>query len=180
MKLLTTATAALLVLSTAAFAQDVQERPSHVSEGNMFERLDADGSGTVTLEEFENAKQKLQQHGRGDKMNPGRMIRNLDQDGDNAVSSQEWGKIRDKMKEMKDGRGEKPSPEEMANRAFDRLDTNEDGMLSREEFVAGAGKMHERRDGMQKPFGKPGEKPFGKPFGKPGEKPMYKQEQGKE
>lgn len=161
MKFLTTATAALLVLSTAAFANEDIERPSRMSEGNMFERLDADGSGTVTLEEFEKAKEKLQRHGHGDKMNPDRMIKNLDQDGDAAVSSDEWDKIRDKMR---DGRGKKPSPEEMANRAFDRLDTNEDGVLSREEFVAGAGKMHERRDGMQKPFGKPDQKP------------MYKQE----
>lgn len=176
MKLLTTATAALLVLGTTAFAQDVPERPSRMSETNMFERLDADDSGAVTLEEFESAKQKLEKHGRGEKMSPQRMMDRLDQNDDKMVSPNEWGAVRDKMDQKQ---GKKPTREEMAGRAFDRLDENKDGVLSREEFIAGAGKMQNHRHGMYKPgVHKPGmEKPG---MQKPGQKPIYKKDQVKE
>lgn len=134
----------------------------------MFEQIDADKDGSITIEEMEayrlarfeaadtDGDGKLSQEelaAARDARRAGRieaMIERLDQDDDGLLSAEELAAATPKR-----------GPEDM----FDRLDTNEDGALTMEEMQAARGKM---RDGGKRRFGgKHGERGHGRGHGFP-------------
>ena len=105
------AVAAVLVAGAAA------ARPHG---GAMFERLDADGNGSITAEEIASHKATMRE--------------GLDADGNGAVSFEEMQAHRERQREAR------------ARARFQRLDADGDGQVSLDEMDARGGKMLERLD----------------------------------
>lgn len=140
MKLSLTLSAALLVLSTGAAAQD-PEGPGKPRRGfdpermelrgeRMFDAADADGDGLVTEAEFMAAEPPRGRRGRGpaggefaDDVHA-EMFKALDTDGDGQISEAEFARLREVMHEV------------MKARLFARLDSDGDGVLTRAELSA--------------------------------------------
>ncbi len=135
-----------------AMAEDGPRGPQMI-----FENLDLNGDGAVTLEEMEGAREArfAQADANGDgvldrdeliaggseRMARGidRMLERADTDGDGAVSPEE-------MAEMRPGRR---GPEAI----FERFDADGDGSLTQSEFEEAAEAMRERRGGHGGLFG---------------------------
>lgn len=106
----------------------------------LFERLDADKNGKISKDEASKAAELA---GAGAGVMMGR-IREMDADGDGKVSQKEF-----------------TGPAQL----FERLDTNKDGVIDREDMAAGGGalkkamefrkKAQERRKGAETPTSKP-------------------------
>lgn len=123
-----------------------EEGPRH-DPAVIFERLDADGDGAVSLAELEamRAARFAQTDADGDGRldrdellaraghRADRMIERLDSDGDGAITAEEFAAARA-------GRGG-PDPA----RVIARFDTDGDGALTRAEFDAGLARMREHR-----------------------------------
>ncbi|SIT85062.1 EF-hand domain-containing protein [Pontibaca methylaminivorans] len=142
----------LLVAATALgagslAAQDAEaDKPSGQS-WMSFESLDADGDGTVTLEEFQQRRNA--------------MFESMDSDGDGKLSVEEIEaeavkRARERAEAMverfdKDGDGflgaeEMPGPRDGGERMFKWLDQDGDGVITEEEFNQAREKMRERMD----------------------------------
>lgn len=142
-------------LAAPAMAQQAGGQPPRM----IFEELDADGNGAVTLDEMQAAGQarfaEADTDGDGalsrDELiarsqariesRVDRMLERLDSDGDGLLSMAEL----DAAREGRDGRGPRhgrrgPNPE----RIFERLDADGDGQVTEAEFDAGVARMLER------------------------------------
>jgi len=100
---------------------------------NRFGEVDADGDGSVTLEEFTAAAGARASERAAD------MFERLDADGDGVLS-------RDVL-ESRGGGG-------MGERMISRLDTDDSGGVSAEEFEAAKDRMARRRGGGERGWGK--------------------------
>ena len=112
---------ALAVAAAAAFAQDkVSESPAgpgkHASLEEVFKKLDANGDGFLSLDEF-----KASPLGKRDAAKAEEIFKSMDTNSDGKVTLEEFKAFRPTL-----------SPE----RIFNRLDTNGDGVLSLDEFKA--------------------------------------------
>ncbi|MEJ6389325.1 EF-hand domain-containing protein [Gymnodinialimonas ulvae] len=141
-----------VALTAPAFAQ----RAGPEGPRMMFEELDADGNGSVTLEEVQAAGEG--RFARADADGDGalsraeliaqgqdrvearvdRMLERLDNNGDGQLTQAE-------LEEAREGRGGRfgrggPSPERM----FDRLDADGDGAVTEAEFDEGVARFLER------------------------------------
>jgi Ca2+-binding EF-hand superfamily protein len=124
--------------------------------GRMFRQLDADGDGELTMAEFTaNVADRAE-----------RMFSRMDRDGDGRVTAEDRPRnlaradrpgqagmgprgMGREMRELMRGDGMTAESlaglmEERAGARFDRLDADGDGMISREEFMAGLGERAER------------------------------------
>lgn len=119
----------------------------------VFEAIDLDGDGAVTLQEMEDARDNrfatADADGDGSldrlellamaeeraEQGVDRMLERADADGDGALSAEE-------LAGMREGRSG-PS----AERIFGRMDADGDGAVSRAEFDAAVARMQERRGG---------------------------------
>ncbi len=138
-----------LALAAPLMAQDQGGRDG--GPRMIFEEVDLNGDGAVTLEELQGAGEarfaNADTDGDGvlsrDELIAGaaerfearidRMIERADSDGDGAISQEE-------MAEARDGR-RGPNPE----RIFERMDADEDGQVTQEEFQAAVERFMERR-----------------------------------
>ncbi|MEX3014617.1 EF-hand domain-containing protein [Gymnodinialimonas hymeniacidonis] len=139
-------------LAAPAFAQEAGGEPPRM----IFQELDADGNGAVTLEELQAAGEA--RFARADTDGDGalsreeliargeariearvdRMLERLDANGDGQLTEAE-------MEEAREGRGHRhgrggPSPERM----FERLDADGDGSVTEAEFDEGVARFLER------------------------------------
>ena len=89
-----------------------------------FAKADADGDGSLTLEEL-TARAKTDRVRKMDKRAK-RELKRLDSDGNGTIE----------LAEMEEKQG--------GMRMFDRMDENEDGVISQEEFDAKKGKRHRK------------------------------------
>ena len=133
--------ASLLALATlGARAEDTQKPwmkegggspaggPGGPGRGKMFEMMDKDGDGKVTVDEFKaNATEMAKQR-----------FEKIDANADGKVTAEEMTAAMDKMAKMAPERAA-----EMKKRApdFAALDTNGDGSATLEEFTAGGTKV---------------------------------------
>ncbi len=114
----------------------------------MFARLDADGDGKVTSDEFSTAMQKRfgkteNTDGTG-RPDPAEVFKKMDADGDGTINVTEFKAGMEAMRQK--GRGQMPPPhgggiwppsaEDEATQVFDQLDTNKDGTVSLAELLA--------------------------------------------
>jgi len=141
-------------LVPAAHAQPPMPSP----RGEMLKRADADGDGTVSREEFIKARTAMLEEN----------FNRMDTNGDGKLDAQEAEAATEQMRGMTEGRegfrrpvGARPQPDGERPRrpdgerpprpaggpdpaeAFDRLDRDADGKLTREEFAEGMARMRE-------------------------------------
>ncbi len=124
MKSLMAAAGASLILATAASAApgNPEKRAERVVNG-VFERLDADENGRITETEVKDARRTA--------------FLSADANADGVVEPSELEALRKADRERpRRGRGRfGPRPEAGEALDFARLDTNEDGLLTSDEFV---------------------------------------------
>jgi len=138
---------------------------------DWFERADADGDGAVTLAEIEAAaKAKKGMRGKGGKHHGARRgherLQKADANGDGQITKAEVqaqrsaefdeldadgnGMLSPEERPAKGGkagkRGPGPEGEQRAHKGFGPMDQDEDGQLSKAEFLAGIDRMFERLD----------------------------------
>ena len=147
------ALSALLPLGLgAAMPATAQDGPGRGAE--MFAQLDADGSGTLSLEELQAGPDRrfdaADANGDGaltrDEMlahaigraeaSVDRFFAETDLDGDGAITQAERTEARDARIEERRG--------QMAERIFDRIDADGNGVISADEFAEAAERMGER------------------------------------
>jgi len=126
---------AALALPTTVLAAKDGDRKGHHSK-NMFEQLDTNKDGEVSLEEMTSRTtekfQKLDKDGNGtisvDEMSVRQkeFFTKLDTDGSGTISQEEAKAFKEMKREMKQ--------ERRASRLMERFDTNKDGKISREEY----------------------------------------------
>lgn len=141
-----------LMIPTAFVAPALAEDGERPGPAMIFEQIDLDGDGSVTLEELQGAREA--RFAQADTNADGtldrdellsraearaaagvdRMLERLDADGDGVLSQEE-------MAEARTGRGRGPNPE----RIFSRMDADGDGVVTQAEFDAAAERMMERR-----------------------------------
>jgi Ca2+-binding EF-hand superfamily protein len=92
--------------------------------GHMFDRMDRDQDGLITGPEFAMAREH--------------MFERVDEDGDGYLT-------REEIAMRRDGHSDDRRSEH-AGRRFDRIDQDHDERISRQEFVAGAGRWLHRAD----------------------------------
>mmetsp|Transcript_33037 Transcript_33037/g.65706 ORF Transcript_33037/g.65706 Transcript_33037/m.65706 type:complete len:168 (-) Transcript_33037:315-818(-) len=113
--------------------------------GQQFSRIDADGSGDLTWDEFVSGVVSLgaalkladaleTEEGRAELK---ALFTTLDKDGDGKVTSKEWGKAVKKNKDMLAKYFGGAELKEIGQ-AFKRLDADGSGDLTWDEFIAGA------------------------------------------
>jgi len=110
----------LIVYSLGAMAGHGEGKPQGGAgskhKGNMIERLDQDGDGQLSIDEFSAAQQR--------RADPAEIFSRMDQDGDGFISQSEMPQRRG------EGRGGQ------RGNMLQRLDQDGDGLLSMEEFSA--------------------------------------------
>lgn len=159
---------ATLLAAACGLQATAQDRPRGPAE--MLSRADTDGDGKVSRAEFMAARTAEMEQAFG----------RIDADGDGFIDAREAEQVAARMREMagregpgrvapgrgdEAGRrpfGERPTgemaaegqrPEALAEQVFDRMDTDGNGTLSREEYLAGAARLREM---MMRRGGQPG------------------------
>lgn len=159
---------ATLLAAVCGLQATAQDRPRGPAE--MLSRADTDGDGKVSRAEFMAARTAEMEQAFG----------RIDADGDGFIDAREAEQVAARMREMagregpgrvapgrgdEAGRrpfGERPTgemaaegqrPEALAEQVFDRMDTDGNGTLSREEYLAGAARLREM---MMRRGGQPG------------------------
>ena len=147
------AAVACFALAGAAAAQPPLDR----DPAEMMKRADTDGDGKVSRDEFIKARTARLEEA----------FTRMDTDGDGKLDEQEAAAAGERMRSLGGGgreggfrrpdgerpqgqRGERPGAGAVGEQAFDRLDGDGDGKLSREEFAEGMARMRElmQRDGQ--------------------------------
>ncbi len=110
-----------------------------------FETLDSDQSGSVTLEDFAGALSDLQSAGQERMIT--RLMEQADDEGrlDEAALRAGIASLQDEWRGQRAAR----NPErraQMLERMFDRIDANDDGEISAEEYAAFTARMAERTE----------------------------------
>lgn len=129
---------ALTMTPVTGLAQGMGNLPS-------FETLDRDQSGAVTLEEFTGAFEDMR--GAWQEQAIARLMEHADEEGKLDEAALRAG-IADLQSEWR-GRREARNPErraQMLERMFDRIDANDDGEISAEEYAAFTGHMAKRME----------------------------------
>ncbi len=162
---------AALLAAVCGLQAIAQDRPRGPAAGRdpaeMLSRADTDGDGKVSKAEFMAARSAEMEQAFG----------RIDADGDGFIDAREAEQVATRMREMagregpgrgdERGRravGERPTgemaaegagqrPEALAEQLFDRMDTDGNGALSREEYLAGAARLREM---MMRRGGQPG------------------------
>jgi|Cruoilmetagenom7_1024161.scaffolds.fasta_scaffold00298_35 Ca2+-binding EF-hand superfamily protein len=116
--------------------------------GKRFDKVDTDGDGVLTAQERKAAHsgkhRDEKRHDKKDGHKRGDMFSKIDADGSGDVTAEEFSVASERMAEhrakMRDGQNDdkpegkpKPSPAER----FEKLDTDADGVLSKDELSAG-------------------------------------------
>lgn len=161
-KTLTAAALALALIPTLGLAQ---EGPRHPMPQFDFSAADADASGGVSYPEFTAYLQAQMQERRAERLGDraDRLLAAGDADGDGALTRDELiagaGALGDERRarmrdhgdsrgaERREMRGHGPrgmDPERMANRLFDRIDSDNDGQVSPDEAQIAQERMQER------------------------------------
>jgi Ca2+-binding EF-hand superfamily protein len=150
-----------------------------------FKILDKDDSGKLTKEELGETHAKLLE---GDKDDDKELSKEeflaarekAATDARNRGSQRpSWDDVLKENDKNTDGKLSKEEAPEMLQRAFDRVDGDSDGFVTKEEYEAMGrrGRGDRRRGGDRAPEGeKPAEKPSEKPAEKPADKPQEKKE----
>jgi Ca2+-binding EF-hand superfamily protein len=150
-----------------------------------FKILDKDDSGKLNKEELGETHAKLLE---GDKDDDKELSKEeflaarekAATDARNRGSQRpSWDDVLKENDKNKDGKLSKEEAPEMLQRAFDRVDGDSDGFVTKEEYEAMGrrGRGDRRRGGDRAPEGeKPAEKPSEKPAEKPADKPQEKKE----
>lgn len=123
----------------------------------MFDRIDEDGDGKITEEEFTTSMEK--RFGKaegpgGEKPDAATLFKSADSDEDGAITVSEFKSAMTALQEKRrsssaDGAGQArppgppPSAQAEAEKVFDALDTNKDGTVSIEEVAAALSKEAE-------------------------------------
>jgi len=118
--------------------------------GQAFKRIDANGDGSLSWDEFVGAAELKRKSIDATMMNTATVMQtedgmvalkelfdSMDKNSDGAVDSKEWGRKVGSNKEVLAKFFGGATPAEIGQ-AFKRIDTNKDGVLSWEEFVAAA------------------------------------------
>lgn len=137
----------ILIASTIGFAASVLAASAYAhprgGDGRGFDRMDANGDGKVTADELE-ARQAA-------------LLEAADADGDGAITKEE---LKTYRKAKRDARREARNPDAngdglvdrvefqaAADKRFDRMDKNGDGVLSEDERRKKRGKRHHGKRG---------------------------------
>lgn len=129
-----------LALTAAAHAQPAGPRQQGPGPEAMRDLLDTNKDGVVDEAEFKAARAE--------------MFKRMDKDGDGKIAKADFPAA------MEQTHADRRT--EMENRMFERLDTNKDGVLTADEFTAGAGKGFERLDRNKDGKLTPEDRPQGK------------------
>lgn len=152
------------VSSSSSLAGATRPDPSEFLQ-KMFARLDGDGDGKVTRDEFTTAMEKrlgANASASGDAPDAASVFQKLDSDGDGGINLSEFKTAMETMRASRgggggpqgaggppppppSGGGEESSASEDAQQVFDAMDTNKDGMVSSDELLAALKKKAEER-----------------------------------
>lgn len=136
---------ALCAIALASTVAVAKQRPGQGGEPINFEELDENGDGQITRSEMENMRANR--------------ISRADANGDGDISLEEMqqhgaerarehaSRVMERLDSNDDGvlsSDEMPS-NERANRRFDRVDTDDDGVISKSEFEAARDRIANRR-----------------------------------
>lgn len=134
------AAAAVILTAGAAFAAG-GSGPDGPRGGQMWDRLDADGDGVVTLNELNESQREF--------------FAAADANGDGAVSKDEMKAFHNSKRAAMaaermgdangDGAVDRKEYDAAAAARFDKLDTDKDGVISEEEITAGRRGHHGMR-----------------------------------
>jgi len=165
------------VLGCAVALPAVAQPPAEISPAEMLKRADTDGDGTVSRDEFVKSRTAMLEE----------RFKQLDTNGDGQLDLAEAEAAAEQMRSMAAGgrggfrrpegqrpqrsegprsagaegeRPQRPAGGPIGEQAFERLDRDGDGKLSREEFAEGMGRL---REAMQR--GGPGPAAPGRPEG---------------
>jgi len=97
----------------------------------LFKRIDEDGDGSVTKEEFSTALSKMKgpQRGDGQARTPGDLFTKIDANSDGVIDKTEHDTFLSSMSKMKGAAGD------VASNLFARADKDGDGTVSKDELT---------------------------------------------
>lgn len=106
-------------------------------EAARFAKADTDGNGSLSADELSTQMRADDEARKAKRLE--KMISKLDKNGDGELSADEMSAMKDMQKMHKGAQsGKRPQAGKMSpDSLFERLDTNNDGVLSQEEFDAG-------------------------------------------
>ena len=141
------ATFASILMGTSAMAQKPEQNPGHTPPNGqtMFNYLDKNGDGTISREEFDKARQERQNRQQQSGGQQGELGNNRTHhqgqgnhqqgDGHHQEQRQRWIKVMyDRADRNQDGVVSKGEFLTRVEKLFDRLDKNEDGLLQKNEL----------------------------------------------
>lgn len=99
----------------------------------MFKRIDQDGDGSVTKDEFLKGAPQGARGGGGP--NPGDVFSQIDRNSDGSIDEDEHTAFLSAMSQMAPDR---PSPSDFAKNLFDKIDGDKDGKVTADDFRTSA------------------------------------------